>query len=108
MQTNFGLRNSDIEAICKLLQKFPQIEQAVIFGSRAKGNFRQGSDVDIALKGKHLTLQIIAKVSFLLNEETAMPYKFDVLDYHSLEDPTLLESIDKTGIVLYENLSEKL
>jgi predicted nucleotidyltransferase len=55
MNLDFGLTHSDLHAIKQVLAKYPQIEQAIIFGSRAKGNYKPGSDVDIALKGAHLT-----------------------------------------------------
>jgi Nucleotidyltransferase domain. len=73
MNLDFGLKHSDLCTIKQVLAKYPQIEQAVIFGSRAKGNHKLGSDVDIALKGTHLTSQLINRVSFELNEETTMP-----------------------------------
>ncbi len=82
MNLDFGLTHSDLHAIKQVLAKYPQIEQAIIFGSRAKGNYKPGSDVDIALKGAHLTSQLINRVSFELNEETTMPYHFDVLNFH--------------------------
>jgi predicted nucleotidyltransferase len=65
----FGLRKSDIQNIISVLQSEKTVEEAIIFGSRAKGNYKEGSDVDIALKGKNLSLQLIGHISFLLNEE---------------------------------------
>jgi len=105
MNFNFGLRQSDVIALHGILEKYPAIEQACIFGSRAKGNFRPGSDVDIALKGTGLTLHVINNISFELNEETTMPYKFDVLNYHTITDPALLDHINRAGIVFYEKAS---
>ena len=52
IDTNFGLQDSDIKSIVKILLKNPLINEAYIFGSRAKGNFKKGSDVDIALKAE--------------------------------------------------------
>jgi predicted nucleotidyltransferase len=103
MNLDFGLTHSDLHAIKQVLAKYPQIEQAIIFGSRAKGNYKSGSDVDIALKGAHLTSQLINRVSFELNEETTMPYHFDVLNFHVLSEPALIEHIERVGKVLYEN-----
>lgn len=79
----------------------PKVELAYIFGSRAKGSFKNGSDVDIALKGTELDYDTLNKFSFWLNEETAMPYKFDVLNYDSIQEPTLKEHIDRVGIEFY-------
>lgn len=97
----FGLRESDLKAIISIVSEQCEVEYAVIFGSRAKGNYKPGSDIDIALKGEKLTAEITARISYLLNEETNMPYKFDVLNYHSISNHDLVEHIDRVGIVLY-------
>jgi predicted nucleotidyltransferase len=104
MPDRFGLTENDIAAIIEILSRVPHVEKAYIFGSRAKGNYKLGSDVDIALKGKKLTFNDITQISFLLNEETNMPYKFDVLNYHSINEPALTEHIDRAGIVFYESI----
>ncbi|MEW6606108.1 MAG: nucleotidyltransferase domain-containing protein [bacterium] len=52
---NNGLKESEIEKIIEALKRFPQIEQAIIFGSRAKGSHKKGSDIDLAIKGKDIT-----------------------------------------------------
>jgi predicted nucleotidyltransferase len=72
-----------------------------MFGSRAKGNYKNGSDVDIALKGK-LSFETITHINYLLNEETTMPYKFDVLNYHTIQDKDLIEHINRAGICFYQ------
>jgi len=101
MKTDFGLKPGDLQMICLALEKEPKIEQALIFGSRAKGNYKPGSDVDIALKGKNLTTQILTTISFYLNEETPLPYHFDVINYHTIQEPALVTHIDRVGIVCY-------
>ena len=101
MKNKFGLLVSDLENINKVLSVYPKVVKAYLFGSRAKGNFKNGSDIDIALIGEDLDFQTISKISFKLNEETSMPYKFDVLNYHSIKEPDLIEHIDRVGIELY-------
>ena len=102
MKNKLGLMESDMLAIATVLEKFPTIEKAIVFGSRAKGNFKNGSDVDLALKGNDLNLQLIHEVSMLLNEETKMPYQFDVLSYLDIKEPTLTLHIDRVGVVIFE------
>lgn len=102
MSNNFGLRENDISIICNILSQYPQVLQALIFGSRAKGNYRQGSDVDIAIKGKDITSKIVNQISFILNEETTMPYHFDILHYENIKEPELLQHIDRVGKIFYE------
>ena len=104
MKNRFGLLDVDIEIIMQILRKNPKVERAYIFGSRAKGNFINGSDVDIALKGTDLDFDTISQVSYWLNEETNMPYRFDVLNYESINEPKLLEHIDRLGIEFYSRL----
>ena len=102
--TLFGLRDSDIEIIKDILHQESEVEKAFIFGSRAKGNYKNGSDVDIALKGTRLNFKICSHISYLLNEETQLPYKFDVLNYHTIASNELIEHIDRMGIEFYNEL----
>ena len=98
----FGLKDGDIEIIIAILKRYPQIEQALIFGSRAKGNYKPGSDVDIVLKGT--VNDITSDIGFSLNEDSLLPYKFDVLDYNSISYQNLIDHINRVGIVFYEKL----
>jgi predicted nucleotidyltransferase len=101
MKNKFGLLDTDLEAIVSLLSNHAKVERAYIFGSCAKGNFKNGSDVDLALKGDKLDFDTLSKISYFLNEETNMPYKFDVLNYHAVKEPDLLIHIDRVGIEVF-------
>jgi predicted nucleotidyltransferase len=103
MNNNFGLRPDDLLEIRRMLSHYPEVQEAILFGSRAKGNYRNGSDVDLALKGSKLTQHIISHIADALNEETRMPYQFDVLNYHSIHEPKLVEHIDRVGKRIYPN-----
>ncbi len=107
ISNTFGLRDDDIETIVVVLQGEDTVEQALIFGSRAKGNYRTGSDVDIALKGRNITHSTIVRISERLNEETLMPYRFDVLHYDTITHNPLVEHINRIGIVFYSKLDKK-
>lgn len=100
----FGLERSDIDAIVEILRRHREIEKALIFGSRAKGSFKNGSDVDIALEGNAVTDGIASHVGSLLNDETMMPYKFDVLNFNTITNPDLVDHIHRVGIVFYERV----
>ena len=97
----FGLRPTDIEAIISVLRRYPEVEEAIIFGSRAMGNFKPGSDVDIALKGNLLSSTSI-DISVELNERLPLPYKFDVIDYAAISHQPFIEHIDCYGKTLYK------
>jgi len=97
----FGLKEGDLEVIIQMLMKFPEIEKAKIFGSRAKGNHQAGSDVDIVIWTKN---NISAwELPGILNEETLLPYKFDVLNYHEIANAELKEHINRAGIKIYQD-----
>lgn len=103
----FGLTPDDFIQIIRVLEKFPEVQEAIIFGSRAKGNYKPGSDVDIALKGRHLKRETITDIAIELNEETTMPYRFDVLNFNEMEEPELLEHIKRVGKILYTKDTNK-
>lgn len=105
MNDNFGLKEGDIEQINFVLGRFKEVEEALIFGSRAIGKYKNGSDVDVALKGDLLTAEILSTIRYILNEETSLPYKFDVLNYHLVLNENLTEHIDRVGIVIYKKTS---
>ena len=102
MANEVKLKSTDIEAIIDVLEKSPEVEQGILFGSRAKGNSRNGSDVDLAVKGEQIDYEVISHISYLLNEETTMPYHFDVLNYHSIKSRELLDHIERVGITIYQ------
>lgn len=104
MKLDTGLQQSDFETILSVLKNFPVVTEAYIFGSRAKGSFRKGSDVDIALKGNNIDFKIVSEISHLLNEETILPYKFDILNYHTINNADLIEHIDRVGVCIYKSL----
>jgi predicted nucleotidyltransferase len=102
---DFGLREQDVAEIIRILQQFSVVEEAIIFGSRAKGNFKKGSDIDIAVKGKGIDHNVVASLSFLLNEETLTPYFFDIVHFEEISGKELIEHINRVGQCLYSRQS---
>lgn len=98
----YGLKNRDIKHIIESIKAYSEIKEVVLFGSRAKGNFRNGSDVDMAIKGEEITYSTVTHLSYLLNEEKPLPYYFDIVHYEKINEPKLIEHIDHVGIVIYE------
>ncbi|MGF1567798.1 MAG: nucleotidyltransferase domain-containing protein [Nodosilinea sp.] len=98
----YGLRESDIAHIINAIQQQDEISAVVLFGSRAKGNYKRGSDVDLAIKGDDVTHRSVAQLADCLNEEKPMPYFFDVVHYETIDQPQLLEHINRVGIVIFQ------
>lgn len=95
----YGLSDRDITHINEAIQEFPEIEEVILFGSRAKGNYKKGSDVDLAIKGDRITYEITARFADCLNEEKPLPYFFDVVHYAAIAEPMLKAHIDRVGII---------
>jgi len=101
-EMQFGLEENTIAKIHQVLALHPQIEQAIIFGSRAKGNFKTGSDIDLALKGVEITLTLINKLSNEI-DDLLLPYSFDIILFSKINNPELIEHIKRVGIVFYKH-----
>jgi predicted nucleotidyltransferase len=100
-QMKYGLLESDIGDIIGILKNFQKINKLILFGSRAKGTYNEGSDIDLAISGKDLKLNDIID-ALIEMEELLLPNKFDLIIYESIEDQSLKEHIDRIGVVLYE------
>ncbi|MDK9692879.1 MAG: nucleotidyltransferase domain-containing protein [Sulfurimonas sp.] len=89
----FGLEDKALEKIREVLHA-NGVKKAFIFGSRAKGNYKMGSDVDLAVDANE------RQISYILNEETNLAYFFDVLNLEKIKNKNLLEHIKRVGIAL--------
>lgn len=94
----FGLESRDLSEMASVFSKHPEIEEVIIFGSRAMGNFKAGSDIDIALKGKKLNESTVREIEFELNEETCIPYFFDIICFEAIKNDALRKHIDDVGV----------
>ncbi len=101
----FGLDDVTIEQLSKVFERNPKVDKALIFGSRAKGNYREDSDIDIALKGNNITLTDVLQLSSSL-EDTGVAYKIDLVAYDSIKEPALVEHINRMGIEFYSSWQE--
>ncbi len=90
----YGLSKKDFTLLQNYLKNL-DIKKAVIFGSRAKGNYKKGSDIDLAVIGDHKYL------NYFLNEETTLPYFFDVINLQEIKNENLKEHIQRVGKVIY-------
>ncbi len=93
----FGLENQYIADINTILNKYSEIEETIIFGSRAMGNYKKASDVDLAIVGEKVDDNIVNEISYRLNEETFIPYFFDVIRFDKQDKSPIAEHIRKEG-----------
>lgn len=98
---SFGLPPAALEKIRAVLAGHPAVEKAILYGSRAKGNYKPGSDIDLTLMGESLVyrdlLNIVGELDDLL-----LPYMIDLSILDMIEHAGLLDHIRRVGIVLYE------
>ena len=98
--SSLGLEQSVIETICKVLDDSKKVSRAAVFGSRAKGNYRKYSDIDIAVWGE-LNGHDAQRIESELEELPRIIYKFDVAAYDEIKNTELREHIDRVGIIIY-------
>ncbi|WP_395052879.1 nucleotidyltransferase domain-containing protein [Flavobacterium sp.] len=96
----FGLNQKTIDKINSVFELHSQIEEVLIYGSRAKGNYREGSDIDITLIGKNIELSKINENIDDLNT----PYLFDISIFDKLDSKDLIEHINRVGKTFYKKI----
>lgn len=99
---NFGL---DVELIVKLNEiftKFLEIEKVIIYGSRAKGNYKEGSDIDITIYG-NINEETLSTIKNDI-EELNSPYLYDISIFNKIKNQDLIEHIQRVGKILYNNI----
>lgn len=97
----FGLSDKSMEIIRGIYSQFPQIESVILYGSRAKGNFKPGSDIDMTIVADPtFDFSALAKVNAMFHE-SSLPYLYDISDFSKLTNPDLIEHIKRCGKVIY-------
>lgn len=98
---NHGLTEETVAEIHRVLAGRREVEKALLYGSRAKGNYRPGSDIDLVLVGPELDQRIIGQIADEL-EDGWLPYRFDLSILAQIHHPALLDHIHRVGVVFYE------
>src|SRR5690606_20666764 len=100
---NYGLNKTAIEKISDVFEAHPDIDEAIIYGSRAIGTYREGSDIDITLKG-NISFESLLGIEREL-DDLMLPYTFDISRYETIKNNDLLDHIQRVGKVFYKKLS---
>lgn len=99
MGTSYGLSDSVIDKIVKTVEKNLKVQKIILFGSRAKGSYKKGSDIDISIVSEDLSLKELNQIKVML-DELMLPYKIDLIDYGRINNQDLKEHIERVGKIL--------
>ncbi|MBI9033619.1 MAG: nucleotidyltransferase domain-containing protein [Bacteroidales bacterium] len=97
---NFGLKEIILIEFQRIFSSFPMIDQVIIYGSRVKGTYKPGSDIDLTIKGKYIDYAMIAKVELAL-DDLNLPYMIDITIYDKIKNQELIDHIDRIGVIIY-------
>jgi predicted nucleotidyltransferase len=103
---SFGLSDKVVNRLKMVFAENAKVETAIIFGSRAKGNYKEGSDIDIVIKGLELNFEDRLNLMQKL-DELGLPYKIDLINYYNITDLDLIDHIDRIGIMFYVKGKQK-
>ena len=101
----YGLPERTIHKIRTVFARYPQVEKAILYGSRANGTHKHGSDIDLTLCGTALTLNVLSRIMDDL-DDLLLPYTMDVSIFRDIRDLAVIDHIQRVGVPLYETASE--
>lgn len=99
----FGLSADTIKKICDIFTKHPGIQKVILYGSRAKGNYRPNSDIDLCVVGETLSLTQLMKIENEI-DDLLLPWKIDLSLKHKIDNGALLQHLKNHGIVFFESI----
>ena len=97
----YGLNDDAIRRIQAVFGRFPEVEEVILYGSRAMGNFKPGSDIDLTIKSNKPDLHLLNSISMEL-ENLLLPYLFDLSLYQHIQNPELINHISRVGKPFYK------
>ncbi len=104
---NHGLSDATVAKILGVFTRFHAVERAVLYGSRARGNFKPGSDIDLTLFGEALTSDICWQIESEL-DDLLLPYTIDLSVFDELTNAELREHIEREGVTFYERDTQEV
>ena len=97
----FGLPPATLEKLNSVFAAYPAIASVLIYGSRAKGNYRPGSDIDLCIKGEEMPLAEFLQIEDQI-DDLMLPYTVDLSQYRQIDNPDLIAHIDRVGVAIYD------
>ncbi len=95
-KNDFGIDSDTLQRLSEILLSNQKVSRAVVFGSRAKGDFQKGADIDIALSGSKICIQDILSMKMRI-EELTLPFTIDLIRYENISNQELKEHIKREG-----------
>lgn len=105
MDGMFGLKPQVLEKLQIVFKTFPEIEKVILYGSRAIGNYKQASDIDLSIVGMDLDLPLQFAIENQL-DDLLLPYKIDISIFHKIDNEKLLQHIEQFGKVIYNKVGQ--
>ncbi len=99
-RNKYGLTDRDMITLHNILKKYPEVKAVTIFGSRAKGNYLHGSDIDLAIMNKGVSVEVTNKLNADF-EESSLPFIVDLVNYTTLDHEGLIDHINRVGQVFF-------
>lgn len=99
-KNQYGLPSRVLSKICAIFRKWPAITRVVLYGSRAMGNYRKGSDIDLCIEAEDFTLTQLLRVATQI-DDLLLPWKVDLVIKNRIDHEGLLEHINSVGIEVY-------
>ena len=97
----FGLKPEAIAKINQIFAEYPEISKAILYGSRAKGNYKNGSDIDLTLISDRLNYRQLLQIQNQI-DDLLLPYSVDLSIFSTIDNLHLIEHIDRVGITFYD------
>lgn len=98
----YGLSDQTLQKIQDVFMRYPQVEEAVLYGSRARGDYKNGSDIDLTLHGGDaLTHTILSRIANDLDDQL-LPYTIDLSIFKNIRNPEMVDQIERVGVALYQ------
>lgn len=99
-RNKYGLTQRDMATIQSIFEAYPEVKKACLFGSRAKGSYRFGSDVDLAIMNKGVEPRRLARLKSDF-EESSLPYNIDLVDFTRLDNREFIDHIQRVGVAFF-------
>lgn len=100
-EMRFGLPESSIEKICAIFRRYPEVTTVILYGSRIKGNFKPGSDIDLTLVGERIDSTILGRIDNEI-DDLLLPWMVDLSIYSQIENKNLIDHINRIGEPFYQ------